>query len=77
MEKYPHGNWGQTEGLALDRPALSRKRTNQKITTRYKIGRHNLVYTFHMAGLVHIGRNVDRMGSSSTTTVWIEMAGRS
>ena len=74
MEGCRHCNWGQTEGTTLDRPALSYKKTNKKITTRYKIGRDNLVHTLHLAGLVYIRRIVDRMGSSSTFMVWIEMA---
>ena len=73
MERCTHCNWGQTEGITLDRPATSHKKTNKKITTR-QIGRHNLVYASHLAGLVCIRRNVDRMGSPSTTVVWIEMA---
>ena len=77
MERRSHCNWGQTEGIAFDRPALSSKEINKNIATRYKIGNHDLVRTSHLAGLVNIRRDMDRMDSSSNAMVGIEMAGRS
>ena len=74
MERCTQCNRGQTKGIILDRPTPSNKKTSKEITTRYKIGSHNMVYASRLAGLVRVGSNMDWVDASHFAMVRIRMA---